>query len=200
MAEKNSPPTYLIYQSVKDNMSTIQQIRSTTVIGIVRNGQAALGSDGQVTFGATVMKGNAKKVRKLYNGNVIAGFAGSTSDALTLFEKFEAKLEEFRGNMPRAAVELGKEWRLDKYLRRLEAMLAVVSRENAYLLSGNGDVIEPEHGIIAIGSGGPYADAAARAFMKNDKMTAKQIVEESLKIAGEICIYTNTNLTIEELT
>jgi ATP-dependent HslUV protease subunit HslV len=193
-------PTYLIYQGVKEDMSTIQQIRSTTVIGIVRNGQAALGSDGQVTFGATVMKGNAKKVRKLYNGNVIAGFAGSTSDALTLFEKFEAKLEEFRGNMPRAAVELGKEWRLDKYLRRLEAMLAVVSRENAYLLSGNGDVIEPEHGIIAIGSGGPYADAAARAFIKNDGMSAKQIVEESLKIAGEICIYTNTNLTIEELT
>ena len=181
-------------------MSNIQKIRSTTVIGNVRNGQAALGSDGQVTFGNTVMKGNAKKVRKLYNGNVIAGFAGSTSDALTLFEKFEAKLEEFRGNMPRAAVELGKEWRLDKYLRRLEAMLAVVSRENAYLLSGNGDVIEPEHGIIAIGSGGPYADAAARAFMKNDTMSAKQIVEESLKIAGEICIYTNTNLTIEELT
>jgi len=180
-------------------MENIPQIRSTTVIGIVRNGKAALGSDGQVTFGNTVMKSNAKKVRKLYNGNVIAGFAGSTSDALTLFEKFEAKLEEFRGNMPRAAVELGKEWRLDKYLRRLEAMLAVVSKDNAYLLSGNGDVIEPEHGIIAIGSGGPYAYAAARAYMKNDSMTPKQIVEESLKLAGEICIYTNTNLTIEEL-
>jgi len=176
------------------------ELHATTVIGIVRNGKAAIGSDGQVTFGNTVMKGNAKKVRKLHNGNVLAGFAGSTSDALTLFEKFEGKLEEFRGNMPRAAVELGKEWRLDKYLRRLEAMLAVVNRENAYLLSGNGDVIEPEHGIIAIGSGGPYAYAAARALMKNEKISAKEIVEESLKIAGEICIYTNANLTIEELT
>jgi ATP-dependent HslUV protease subunit HslV len=181
-------------------MSSIPQFHATTVIGIVRNGKAAIGSDGQVTFGNTVMKGNAKKVRKLHNGNVLAGFAGSTSDALTLFEKFEGKLEEFRGNMPRAAVELGKEWRLDKYLRRLEAMLAVVSRENAYLLSGNGDVIEPEHGIIAIGSGGPYAYAAARALMKNESMSAKEIVEESLKIAGEICIFTNANLTIEELT
>ena len=181
-------------------MSNLAQLHSTTVIGIVRNGKAALGSDGQVTFGNTVMKGNAKKVRKLYNGNVIAGFAGSTSDALTLFEKFEAKLEEFRGNLSRAAVELGKEWRMDKYLRRLEAMLAVVGKDHAYLLSGNGDVIEPEHGIISIGSGGPYAYAAARAFLRNDAMSARDIVEESLKIAGEICIYTNTNLTIEELT
>jgi ATP-dependent HslUV protease subunit HslV len=180
-------------------MSNIPQLHATTVIGVVRNGKAALGSDGQVTFGNTVMKGNAKKVRKLYNGNVIAGFAGSTSDALTLFEKFEAKLEEFRGNMPRAAVELGKEWRLDKYLRRLEAMLAVVSKDNAYLLSGNGDVIEPEHGIIAIGSGGPYAYAAARAYMKDENLSPREVVEGSLQIAGEICIYTNTNLTIEEL-
>ncbi|MEI8135146.1 MAG: ATP-dependent protease subunit HslV [bacterium] len=180
-------------------MNEFPQFHATTVIGIVRNGNAAMGSDGQVTFGNTVMKGNAKKVRKLYNGNVLAGFAGSTSDALTLFEKFEAKLEEFRGNMPRAAVELGKEWRMDKYLRRLEAMLAVVSRENAYLLSGNGDVIEPEHGIISIGSGGPYAYAAARALITNQELAPRTIVEESLKIAGDICIYTNTNLTIEEL-
>src|SRR5512140_1896585 len=170
-------------------MNTIPDMHATTVIGIVRGGRAALGSDGQVTFGNTVMKGNAKKVRKLYNGNVIAGFAGSTSDALTLFEKFEAKLEEFRGNLPRAVVELGKEWRMDKYLRRLEAMLAVVSRENVFLLSGNGDVIEPENGIVAIGSGGPYALAAARAFMGNAELSPRHIVEESLKIAGEICIY-----------
>ncbi len=175
-------------------------IRSTTVLGVVINGKAALGSDGQVTLGNTVMKSNAKKLRVLHNGTVIAGFAGSTSDALTLYDRFNAKLEEFRGNVPRAVVELGKDWRNDKFLRRLEAMLAVVSRENAFLLSGTGDVIEPENGIVAIGSGGPYALAAARAFMRSkSKMTAREIVEESLKIAGEICIYTNTNLTIESL-
>jgi ATP-dependent HslUV protease subunit HslV len=174
-------------------------IHATTVIGVVRGGKAALGSDGQVTFGNTVMKSNAKKVRKLYNGQVIAGFAGSTSDALTLFEKFEAKLDEFRGNLPRAAVELGKEWRMDKYLRRLEAMLAVVNKESALLVSGNGDVIEPENGIVSIGSGGPYALAAARAFSQNTTMMPRQMVEESLKIAGEICIYTNTSITVEEV-
>jgi ATP-dependent HslUV protease subunit HslV len=179
-------------------MSTIQ-IHATTVIGVVRDGKAALGSDGQVTMGNTVMKANAKKVRKLYNGQVIAGFAGSTSDALTLFEKFEAKLEEFRGNLPRAAVELGKDWRNDKFLRRLEAMLAVVNKETALLVSGNGDVIEPENGIVAIGSGGPYALAAARAFVEANTASAHEIVEKSLKIAGEICIYTNTNITIEEV-
>jgi ATP-dependent HslUV protease subunit HslV len=179
-------------------MSTIQ-IHATTVIGVVRDGKAALGSDGQVTMGNTVMKANAKKVRKLYNGQVIAGFAGSTSDALTLFEKFEAKLEEFRGNLPRAAVELGKDWRNDKFLRRLEAMLAVVNKETALLVSGNGDVIEPENGIVAIGSGGPYALAAARAFVEANTASAREIVEKSLKIAGEICIYTNTNITIEEV-
>jgi ATP-dependent HslUV protease, peptidase subunit HslV len=175
-------------------------IRSTTVLGIVKDGKAALGSDGQVTMGNTVMKANAKKLRVLYNGQVIAGFAGSTSDALTLYERFNAKLEEFRGNVPRAVVELGKDWRNDKFLRRLEAMLAVVSRSSAYLLSGTGDVIEPENGIVAIGSGGPYALAAARAFIKaKPEMGAKEIVEKSLMIAGEICIYSNTNLTIENL-
>ncbi len=179
-------------------MSQIE-IHATTVIGVIRNGKAALGSDGQVTLGNTVMKSNAKKVRKLYNGQVIAGFAGSTSDALTLFEKFEAKLDEYRGNLARAAVELGKDWRNDKYLRRLEAMLAVVNTESALLISGNGDVIEPENGIVAIGSGGPYALAAARAFMGNGALTAREIVEGSLTIAGEICIYTNTNITIEEV-
>jgi ATP-dependent HslUV protease subunit HslV len=176
------------------------RIRSTTVLGIVKDGKAALGSDGQVTNGATVMKSNAKKLRVLYNGQVIAGFAGSTSDALTLYDRFNSKLEEYRGNVPRAVVELGKDWRNDKYLRRLEAMLAVVSKEGAFLLSGTGDVIEPENGIVAIGSGGPYALAAARAFMKADpKMPVKDIVEQSLLIAGEICIYTNTNITIESL-
>jgi ATP-dependent HslUV protease subunit HslV len=176
------------------------RIRSTTVLGIVKDGKAALGSDGQVTNGATVMKSNAKKLRVLYNGAVIAGFAGSTSDALTLYDRFNSKLEEYRGNVARAVVELGKEWRNDKYLRRLEAMLAVVSKEGAFLLSGTGDVIEPENGIVAIGSGGPYALAAARAFMKSDpKMAVKDIVEQSLKIAGEICIYTNTHITIESI-
>jgi ATP-dependent HslUV protease subunit HslV len=175
-------------------------IRSTTVLGIVKDGKAALGSDGQVTNGATVMKSNAKKLRVLYNGQVIAGFAGSTSDALTLYDRFNSKLEEYRGNVARAVVELGKDWRNDKYLRRLEAMLAVVSKEGAFLLSGTGDVIEPENGIVAIGSGGPYALAAARAFMKSDpKMPVKDIVEQSLLIAGEICIYTNTHITIESI-
>ncbi len=176
------------------------KIRSTTVLGIVKDGKAALGSDGQVTNGATVMKSNAKKLRVLYNGQVIAGFAGSTSDALSLYDRFNSKLEEYRGNVARAVVELGKDWRNDKYLRRLEAMLAVVSKEGAFLLSGTGDVIEPENGIVAIGSGGPYALAAARAFMKSDpKMPVKEIVEQSLKIAGEICIYTNTHITIESI-
>ncbi len=172
---------------------------ATTVIGIVRDGKAALGSDGQVTLGNTVMKSNAKKIRKLFNGQVIAGFAGSTSDALTLFEKFESKLNEFRGDLRRAAVELGKDWRNDKFLRRLEAMLAVVNKESALLVSGNGDVIEPEGGIVAIGSGGPYALAAARAFAHTNSMSAKDMVEASLRIAGEICIYTNTTITVDEV-
>ena len=176
------------------------EIRSTTVLGVVKDGKAALGSDGQVTLGQTVMKANAKKLRVLHNGQVIAGFAGSTSDALTLYDRFSSKLEEFRGNVPRAVVELGKDWRNDKYLRRLEAMLAVVSKDHSYLLSGTGDVIEPENGIVAIGSGGPYALAAARAFMKSSpQMTAKEIVEQSLMIAGEICIYSNINITVESL-
>ncbi len=175
-------------------------IRSTTVIGIVKDGKAALGSDGQVTLGNTVMKANAKKLRVLYNGQVIAGFAGSTSDALTLYDRFSSKLEEFRGNVPRAVVELGKDWRSDRYLRKLEAMLAVVSREHSFMLSGTGDVIEPENGIVAIGSGGPYALAAARAFMAaSPTMGAKEMVQQSLGIAGEICIYSNLNITVESL-
>ena len=165
----------------------------------MKDGNAALGSDGQVTLGNTVMKGNARKLRTLYKGEVIAGFAGSTSDALTMYERFEKKLEEFRGNVPRAVVELGKEWRSDKFLRRLEAMLAVVSKDHAFLVSGTGDVIEPEGGIVAIGSGGPYALAAARALLQETSLTPREVVERSLKIAGEICIYTNTNLTIESI-
>jgi ATP-dependent HslUV protease subunit HslV len=176
------------------------KIRSTTVLGVIKDGKAALGSDGQVTLGNTVMKANAKKLRTLQNGKVIAGFAGSTSDALTLYERFDRKLEEHRGNVARAVVELGKDWRNDKYLRKLEAMLAVVSSEHAYLLSGTGDVIEPENGVVAIGSGGPYALAAARAFLRSaPNMSAREIVEESLKIAGEICIYSNTNIAIESI-
>ena len=175
------------------------KIRSTTVLGVVRDGKAALGSDGQVTLGNTVMKGNAKKLRSLYRGEVIAGFAGSTSDALTLYDRFDKKLEEFRGQVPRAVVELGKDWRNDKYLRRLEAMLAVVSKTNAFLVSGTGDVLEPEEGIVAIGSGGPFALAAARALATNTDLSAREIVDKALRIAGEICIYTNTNITIEEI-
>src|SRR5437762_1017046 len=155
------------------------EIRSTTVLGVVKDGKAALGSDGQVTMGHTVMKGNAKKLRSLYKGEVIAGFAGSTSDAITLYERFDKKLEEFRGNVPRAVVELGRDWRNDKYLRRLEAMLAVVSKTNAFLVSGTGDVIEPDDGIVSIGSGGPYALAAARALIKNSDLGSPEIVRKA---------------------
>jgi ATP-dependent HslUV protease subunit HslV len=174
-------------------------IHATTVIGVIRDGKAAMGSDGQVTFGNTVMKHNAKKVRKLYNDTVLAGFAGATADAFTLIQRFEEKLESHRGNLQRAAVELAKEWRTDRYLRRLEAMLTVMNDKVAMLISGTGDVIEPDDQIITIGSGGPYALSAARAMLKHSNLSAKEMVEESLKIAGEICIYTNLNITIEEL-
>lgn len=176
-----------------------QKIRNTTVIGLIRDGKAAIGSDGQVTFSNTVLKHNTKKVRKLYNNKVLAGFAGSTADALTLFEKFESKLEQYKGNLPRAAVELAKEWRTDRYLRRLEALLAVMDNQNTFIISGNGDVIEPDDGITAIGSGGAFATAAARMLIKYTKLGAKEIVEESLKAAAELCIFTNSNITIEEL-
>ncbi len=175
------------------------EIRSTTVIGLIKNGRAVIGSDGQVTMGNTVMKHTARKVRKIFNDKVLVGFAGATSDAFTLFEKFESKLEEYKGNLSRAAVELAKEWRTDKYLRRLEALLAVVDGEKALIISGTGDVIEPDDGIVAIGSGGPYALTAARMLIKYSKLNAREIVEESLKQAAEICIYTNNNISIEEL-
>ncbi|MDD5067039.1 MAG: ATP-dependent protease subunit HslV [bacterium] len=177
------------------------EIRSTTVLAVSYNDTYAIGGDGQVTFGETVMKSNARKIRRLYNDQVLAGFAGSTADALTLFEKFEGKVEQYYGKISRAAVDLAKEWRTDKILRRLEAMLIVMDKEGMYVISGNGDVIEPEEGVVGIGSGGQYAVAAAKAMMRsnNKKITAREIVEESLKIAASICIYTNTNITVEEL-
>jgi len=175
------------------------EIRSTTIIGVIQNGEAALGGDGQVTVGNTVMKHNAMKVRKIANGKVLCGFAGASADAFTLMERFEDKLEQFRGNVNRAAVELAKEWRTDKYLRKLEAMLAVISGESAFVISGNGDVIEPDDKIVAIGSGGMYALAAAKMLKKFSKLSAAEIVEQSLKTASEICIYTNDKIHVETL-
>jgi ATP-dependent HslUV protease, peptidase subunit HslV len=175
-----------------------QRIYGTTILAVRRNGKVAVGGDGQVTLGQSVMKGNARKVRRLYGGKVLAGFAGGTADAFTLFERFEGKLEKF-GNLTRAAIELAKDWRTDRSLRRLEALLCVADAESSYVISGNGDVIEPQYDLIAIGSGGSYAQAAALAFMQGTQMTAREIVESSLNIAADICIYTNRNLTIEEL-
>jgi len=175
------------------------KILSTTVIGLIRDGKDAMGSDGQVTVSNTVLKHNTKKVRKIYNNKVLAGFAGSTADALTLFEKFEAKLEQYKGNLPRAAVELAKDWRTDRYLRRLEALLAVMDSTHAFIISGNGDVIEPDDGIVAIGSGGSFATAAARMLTKYSELSSAEIVRESLNTAADICIYTNHSITIEEL-
>ena len=174
-------------------------IRSTTVVGLIRNGKAVIGSDGQVTMGSTVLKHTAKKVRKIFNNSVLVGFAGATSDAFTLFERFEGKLEQYKGNLVRAATELAKEWRTDKYLRKLEALLAVVGKDKTLIISGTGDVIEPDDGIVAIGSGGQYAYVSARVMMKYTKLSAKEIVEESLKQAADVCIYTNGHITIEEL-
>lgn len=171
----------------------------TTIVSIRRNGQVALGGDGQVTLGNTVMKGNARKVRRLYHGKVLAGFAGGTADAFTLFERFEAKLELHQGHLMRAAVELAKDWRTDRMLRKLEALLAVADASCSLIITGNGDVIQPEQDLIAIGSGGPFAQAAAKALLDNTELSARQIVEKSLTIAGDICIYTNQQHTIEEL-
>ena len=171
----------------------------TTVISVRRDGKVALGGDGQVSLGNTVMKGNARKVRRLYNNKVISGFAGGTADAFTLFERFEGKLEMHHGNLMRAAVDLAKDWRTDKMLRRLEALLAVADEKTSLIITGNGDVIEPEENIIAIGSGGPFALSAARALLHNTDLSAKDIVQKSLTIAADICIYTNNHLSIEEL-
>jgi len=180
-------------------MNDTQQMHGTTILAVRRNGKTAIAGDGQVTIGATVMKHNAKKVRKLYNDKILAGFAGATADAFTLFEKFESKLEQYHGNLTRAAVELAKDWRTDKILRRLEALMIIADTERSFILSGNGDVIEPENGISAIGSGGPYALAAAQALVAHTQLDAKSIVAEAMKIAANICIYTNKEITIEEL-
>ena len=170
----------------------------TTILSVRRNGVVAMGGDGQVTIGATVMKGNARKVRRLFHDKVLAGFAGGTADAFTLFERFEGKLEKY-GNLTRAAIELAKDWRTDRYLRRLEALMCVADAQSSFIVSGNGDVIEPEQQLMAIGSGGPFAQAAARALLEDSKLGAREIVEKALNIAADICIYTNRNLTIEEL-
>jgi ATP-dependent HslUV protease, peptidase subunit HslV len=180
-------------------MPTKRLIRSTTVLSIRRDGHVVLAGDGQVTLGESVIKHTAKKIRRLYGDKILAGFAGSTADAFTLFSRFESKLEQYHGNLGRAAVELAKDWRTDKFLRHLEALLLVCDKEQTYLLSGQGDVIEPDGGVAAIGSGGPYAQAAAQALSKHTQLTARQIAEESMKIAGRMCIYTNDNVTIEEL-
>ncbi|BCB95773.1 ATP-dependent protease subunit HslV [Dissulfurispira thermophila] len=172
----------------------------TTILCVRRNARVAIASDGQVTMGNTVLKHNAKKIRKMYNDKILAGFAGATADAFTLFEKFESKLESFRGNITRAAVELAKDWRTDKILRRLEALLIVADNEHTLILSGTGDVIEPEDGVAAIGSGGPYAQAAARALYENTELQAVDIVKKAMDIAADICIYTNKNIVLEELT
>lgn len=172
---------------------------ATTILCVRRNDKVAIGGDGQVTMGSTVLKQNAKKVRTMYEDKVIAGFSGATADAFTLFEKFEGKLESYRGNLTRAAVELAKDWRTDKVLRRLEALLIIADKEHTFIISGNGDVIEPEDGIAAIGSGGSFAQAAARALYENTELGAREIIEKSMKIASDICIYTNQNMSIEEL-
>jgi ATP-dependent HslUV protease, peptidase subunit HslV len=177
----------------------LEQYRGTTILSVRRNGVVVIGGDGQVSLGPTIMKGNARKVRRLYNNKVIAGFAGGTADAFTLFERFEAKLETHQGNLMRSAVELAKDWRTDRILRRLEALLVVADAKTSLIITGNGDVIEPEDNLMAIGSGGSYAKSAALALLENTDMDARSVVEKSLHIAASICVYTNGNLTIETL-
>lgn len=177
----------------------MEQYRGTTILSVRRGNQVVIGGDGQVSLGNTIMKGNARKVRRLYRDKVIAGFAGGTADAFTLFERFEAKLETHNGQLTRAAVELAKDWRTDRALRRLEALLAVANEEASLIISGNGDVIQPENDLIAIGSGGAFAQSAARALYENTDLPARDVVEKGLSIAGDICVYTNHNHTIEEL-
>lgn len=177
----------------------MEQYRGTTILSVRRGDHVVIGGDGQVSMGNTVMKSNAKKVRRLFEGKVIAGFAGGTADAFTLFERFESKLEEYHGQLTRAAVELAKDWRMDRMLRRLEALLAVADAKTSLIITGNGDVIDPQDNLIAIGSGGAFAQAAAKALLENTKLNAREIVEKSLNIAAGICIYTNDHLTIEEL-
>lgn len=177
----------------------MEQYRGTTIVSVRRDGQVALGGDGQVTLGNIVIKAGARKVRRLYQDKILAGFAGGTADAFTLFERFEAKLDKHQGNLLRSAVELAKDWRTDRMLRRLEAMLVVADKQSSLVITGNGDVLEPEYGLAAIGSGGPYAQAAARALLEHSSLNAEQIVRESLVIAGDLCIYTNQNHVVETL-
>lgn len=177
----------------------MEQYHGTTIVSVRRNGTVVIGGDGQVTVGHTIMKSNARKVRRLFNNKVITGFAGGTADAFTLFERFEAKLETHQGNLLRAAVELAKDWRTDRMLRRLEALLAVADAKTSLIITGNGDVLEPENNLIAIGSGGPYAKSAAQALLENTELSAAEIVEKSLTIAASICVYTNSQFTIETL-
>ncbi len=181
------------------NSANQEVFRSTTILAVRHKGKAALGGDGQVTFGHSILKARARKIRTIYNDKILTGFAGATADAFTLFEKFERGLEQYSGNLGRAAVELAKEWRTDRYLRRLEAQLIVMDKDSMFLISGTGDVIEPDKNVIAIGSGGPYAMSAASALLEHSKLNAREIVTESLKIAGQICIYTNSELTVEEI-
>lgn len=177
----------------------MNNLHGTTILAIRRNGKTAIAGDGQITIGNTIMKHNAKKIRKMYNDRILAGFAGATADAMTLFEKFEAKLEAYHGNITRAVVELAKDWRTDRILRRLEALLIVADMEHTFILSGTGDVIEPEDGIAAIGSGGPFAQAAAKALLAHTDMSAREIVEEAMRIASKICIFTNEQIILEEI-
>src|SRR5579859_5562475 len=180
-------------------MKSKAAVRSTTILSVRRGGRLAMGGDGQVTMGESIVKTKARKIRRLYSDKIVAGFAGSTADALSLFARFEQKLDEYHGNLSRAVVELAKEWRTDRALRHLEALLLVADGKNTYLVSGNGDVIEPDDGIVAIGSGGPYALAAARALARHTQLSAREIVQEAMLVAGQICIFTNEQVIIEEL-
>jgi ATP-dependent HslUV protease subunit HslV len=195
----DSPKGRLTLLRLKMNQQEPPAFRSTTIVAVRRDGQAAMAGDGQVSLGQTVMKGQARKVRRIADGKVVAGFAGATADAFTLLDRFEAKLKEHRGSLLRAAVELAKDWRTDRYLRRLEAMLVVMDAESILLISGTGDVIEPDEGVIAIGSGGSYALAAARALVRNTDLSASDIARRSLEIAAEICVFTNQEIVVEEM-
>ena len=190
---------YPLQSDDKSPSGSKARIRSTTVLAVRRDGKAVIAGDGQVTMGDTIMKSGARKVRRLYNDKVVAGFAGASADAFALFQRFESKLEQFHGQLNRAAVELAKDWRTDKMMRNLEALLVVSDNQSTLVISGNGDVIEPDDGIVAIGSGGPYALSAARALARHTNLSARQIAEEAMKVAGEICIYSNLNLVIEEI-
>jgi ATP-dependent HslUV protease subunit HslV len=190
---------YPLLLKIKSSSKSSRQIRSTTILSVRRDDKVVIAGDGQVTMGDTIMKSGARKVRRLYNDKVLAGFAGASADAFALFQRFESKLEQFHGQLNRAAVELAKDWRTDKMMRNLEALLVVADNQSTLVISGNGDVIEPDDGIVAIGSGGPYALAAARALARNTDMPARQIAEEAMRVAGEICIYSNLNLVIEEI-